>query len=168
MKIVSDAECYNWMKASRGTEFTWHGVREEYAHRTTYRLPVDTGKKTALARHLVAELNTALPGILWITGWGIFSSSENMALFDGYRRSIGEYRALYDAPGHIFTESDRVHIECIVDLAMYFYWDASLFDAGGIWIETSHDEFFSISAMDRRRLTEIDDRLSPLELTHHS
>ena len=88
-----------------------------------------------------------------------------MALFDGYRKSLGESRCIHAAPGHIFAESDLPQLECIIGLALYFYWDASLFDGlGTIVVRTSHDEWISIQAKDEAHLRTFRSNLDPLKL----
>lgn len=165
MKIVSQIECHEWLREKLRKDFAWHVVEHHYAYGLTYQMPVDTGKKTALARLLSAGIDATETGLLWITGWGIFPSSENMALFDRYRESMGERRSIGTAPGHLFGKSDVVAIECLLDLSLYFYWDTSLFDARGIWIKTSHDEYVSVNAIDAVRLKDFEDSLSRLKLT---
>src|ERR1700755_7937 len=83
-------------------------------------------------------------GCMWITGWGVFPSSENMALFDAYRRSIGETRPLQAAPGHLVQEGDDEKLECLLDLSLYFFWDVSLFDGATLRIALSHDEVLTV------------------------
>jgi hypothetical protein len=88
-----------------------------------------------------------------------------MALFDGYRKSFGENRPLHAAPGHVFSESDLKQVECLLDLALYFYWDGVFFEVpAGITVKTSHDEYISIRAKDRDRLSQIERVLSDFEL----
>ncbi len=136
-----------------------------YPHSVTYQLPSDTGKKTILGRVLAGSLDTTQPGLFWVTAWGIFPSSENMLLFDGYRKSLGESRSIYSAPGHIFVESDLQKVECLLDLALYVYWDASLFDgAGRIVVSMSHDECFSLYAKDKAQVQDFERNLERLKL----
>ncbi|MHB1033812.1 MAG: hypothetical protein ACYC35_05250 [Pirellulales bacterium] len=165
MRTLSEQECQEWLTAHLGRIATRQNLEREYANCVTYRLPIDTGKKTALARILSRSIDTSQFGMFWITGWGIFPSSENMALFDGYRRSLGENRVLSAACGHVFGESDLQQLECLLDLALYFYWDSSLFDgAGSIVVSTSHDEYLSVYTQDKARLRQFQDRLEPLKL----
>ena len=127
-----------------------------------YKLPSDTGAKTAIARAVVGIIGTRLPGLFWITQWGVFPSSENMAVFDGYRKSLGEHRALWDAPAHIFDGSELQQIECLLDLALYFYWDSFLFDKGRFAFKTSHDEYLAVYSKDEETLRAFQSSLSRL------
>jgi hypothetical protein len=165
MNIISQNECRDWLKTNIGSDFTVEKVEKEYPCGVTYLLPSDTGKKTALGRMLVGLLHVRSSGLFWITAAGIWPTSENMALFDGYRKSFGENRPLHAAPGHVFSESDLKQVECLLDLALYFYWDSLLFEVtAGIAVKTSHDEYISVRAKDRDRLSQIEHALIDFEL----
>lgn len=163
MKAISEARCEDW--ASRLDEaFSWSALEHRYGHVATYVIPADAGRKTALARAFSALSDGAGETLVWITAWGIFPSSQNMELFDGYRRSLNESRSIAEAPGHIFDSSDRNELECVLDLVLYFFWDASVFAPGGIWIRISHDEVFSVRATDTVTLNEWQEALAPFDL----
>jgi hypothetical protein len=165
VKVISAQECQEWLDIRFGRGSSWQKMEADYATCVTYQLPIDTGVKTAIARIVCQSISTDQPGLFWISAWRIFPSSQNMALFDGYRTSFGEHRPIHAAPGHLFGESDLRHIECLLDLALYFYWDASLFDgAGTIVVRTSHDEFVSIHAKDEERLKLFQRNLEGLKL----
>jgi hypothetical protein len=165
MKVISKPECADWLKANIASDFTVEKVEEEYPFGVAYLQPSDTGKKTALGRTLVGLLHVKSPGLFWITATGIWPTSENMALFDGYRESFGENRPLHAAPGHVFSGSDLKQVECLLDLALYFYWDSVLFEVPtGIAVKTSHDEYISVRAKDRDRLSQIERALIDFEL----
>jgi hypothetical protein len=165
MKIISQQECQEWFKTKLAKDFSREAVEANYPDYVTYRLPIDTGKKTALARALTRSIDMSRAGLFWITSWGIYPSSENMGLFDGYRRFLGESRTINAAPGHIFDESEAEKLECLLDLAFYFYWDASLLDgAGTIAVRTSHDECFSVLGKNIAYLQDFESKLGRLEL----
>lgn len=161
MKIISQNECQEWLETKLGENLT---LEVDYKHCLTYHSPNDSGKKTALARVLTHAIDARQPGLLWITAWGIFPSSENMALFDGYRRFLEEDRPIQAAPGHVFDQSDLQQIECLLALALYFYWDASLFNGADIAVKTSHDEWISVYAKDEERLRQFKIDLQNLKL----
>jgi|ERR1700722_2766302 hypothetical protein len=165
MRTISKPECREWLKANIGGDFTVEKVEGEYVYGVAYLVPSDTGKKTALGRALIAVLQVKSPGLFWITATGIWPSSENMALFDGYRRSFGENRPIHAAPAHVFDGSDLVQLECLLDLALYFYWDSLLFEGPeGVAVKTSHDEYISVRAKDPDRLSRIERNLIELGL----
>jgi hypothetical protein len=165
MKVISKPECDDWLKANIGSDFTVEGFEREYAYSADYLLPPDAGKKTALGRMLIGLLHVKSPGLFWITATGIWPSSENMALFEGYRQSFGESRPLHAAPGHVFSGSDLMRLECLFDLTLYFSWDSLLFEEpGGLALRTSHDEYISVHAKNRDRLSQIERTLADFGL----
>jgi hypothetical protein len=84
---------------------------------------------------------------MWIGEIGIWPSSENLELFEGYRRSLGETRPLHEAPLHEFGTEDYAALECLLDLVLYFIWDASLIDvSNGTTFHISHDEWIAVLA----------------------
>lgn len=90
----------------------------------TYSIPPDSGRKTALSR-LFAYLLLKTPNVcIYVSGWGVWESSENLDLFYGYRRSFGEKRTLLEAPMHVFEHSEERTFVSILSMALYFVWDA--------------------------------------------
>jgi hypothetical protein len=163
MKVISEEKCQEWLKDKLASSFSWEAVKAAYSYCISYQLPSDTGKKTVLGRVLIGCMAKAELGLFWINGWGIFPSSENMLLFDGYRKSLGESRSIHEAPGHIFNQKDLQNIECLFDLALYFYWDSSLFDEN-IVLRTSHDEYFVVYSKNKEQILELSLNLGHLKL----
>ena len=116
---------------------------------SAYSIPPDSGRKTALAR-LFAYLLLRNPDVfIYVSGWGVWRSSENLDLFYGYRRSFGETRPLIEAPVHLFERSDEDAFISILCMAFYFVWDASVFDAAGnVLVQISHDEWLEVRTND--------------------
>lgn len=165
MRGITKNECQAWLRVNLGGDFAVEGIEREYAYHSDYLLPSDCGKKTALGRTLVGLMRGKVNGLFWITAAGIWPSSENMALFDGYRQSLGERRPLDAAPGHAFNDSDLTQIECLLDLTLYFSWDSLLFEGpGGVAVRTSHDEFISVYSKNRDGLSQIERTLSEFGL----
>jgi hypothetical protein len=166
LQIITQEECRQWMTANLAIDSVQEKVEAYYPHRVCYALPKEVGRLTSLARFLIRwAIDAKQPGLFWITAWGIWQSSENMALFDGYRKSLGEHRAVYAAPGHVFGESDLTELEGLVDMALWYGWDASLFDgAGSIWIALSHHGFIDAYAKNEDRLKEFQSKLEPYNL----
>lgn len=164
MRIISKSESHSWIAGTFHEPFSWHAVESRYVCNATYLVPTDAGRKTALARTLVTLLDSRSEGLLWITGWGVFPSSENMTLFQGYRQTLQDERSLSAAPGHVFGGSDLNELECVLALVLYFSWDASVFDAGATWLRLSHDEVLSVSTTDRETLGRWRENLLEFEL----
>lgn len=111
----------------------------------TYSIPPDSGRKTALSR-LFAYLLLKTPNVcIYVSGWGVWESSENLDLFYGYRRSFGENRTLMEAPMHVFEHGDEHAFVSILSMALYFVWDAWIFDTEGrALVQISHDEWLEV------------------------
>src|SRR4051794_34957710 len=60
--------------------------------------------------------------LLWVTEWGVWSSSENWHLLYRLRESYAERRMLQDAPGHMFLEHEAVDLATFIGLALLFGW----------------------------------------------
>jgi hypothetical protein len=164
MHIVTADECHAWASARLQEPFSWLAMERAYSYRASYLLPNDTGKKTALTRALISSIDSPGEGLLWVTEWGVFPSCENMALFDGYRRSLGEERSLHAAPGHVFEGADVRELECLTDLVLYFFWSAAVIDAGASWLRISHDEVLTINTRDSAAFLSWEDRLADFDL----
>lgn len=96
MKFLTTEECSRWIG---DRESTCAGLSPHTEFTTlAYSVLNDSGKKTCIARAMAESLAIPKDGLLWITGWNIFPSGENMELFHGYRLSLGESRPLSLAP----------------------------------------------------------------------
>ena len=162
MRMMSRQESDDWLKAKFHKGFSLRAPKvvypnyRAYPHYVTYLLPTDTGKKTGIARILSSNVDATEPGLLLATEWGIWPSSENMALFDGYRKSLGESRSIGEAPGHLFDGSELTSVECLLDFFLYFYWGGFLVEGtGSMVVVISHDELFAVYMKDQSRFEEI-------------
>lgn len=164
MRIVSESECQSWLADRWREPFAWPAVQDRYTYSTAYVVPADAGRKTALARELNAQIDHRGQGLLWIHEWGVFPSSENMSLFQGYRRFLGDERSLFEAPGHLFNGADLSAVECLLDLVLYFFWGASVFDSRDTWLRVSHDEILSVHTTVPAVLTRWQESLAEFEL----
>jgi hypothetical protein len=159
MKIIDRDGCTSWLSATLREPFDWDVARRHYDCSVAYLLPREAGRKTALARGLSSLLTTGA-GLLWVTEWSVYPSSENMPLFLGYRRSLGEERTLHSAPGHLFEDGDFQVVECLIALGLYFCWDLHVFDGDSLWLHISHDEVIAAHASDQQVLASADELLS--------
>jgi hypothetical protein len=87
--------------------------------------------------------------LLWVTTWGVWSSSENWHLFYRLRESYGERRQLRDAPGHIYLNHERTDLTTFVELGLLFGWDFYLLTSPNYHTAfVSHDEFIEFHTDD--------------------
>lgn len=52
----------------------------------------------------------------------------------------------------------------LLGLALYFFWDVSLFAPDGVWVRISHDEMFSVHETEEAELPEWQEALAPFQL----
>lgn len=115
----------------------------------TYSIPRDSGAKTALSRVFAYLFLRKSSVCIYVSGWGVWGSSENLDLFYGYRRSFGENRPLIEAPVHLFEPTEEDTFVSILCMVFYFVWDAWVFDIEGkALVRISHDEWLEVRADD--------------------
>lgn len=135
-----------WLRTHGWINLDTEYLRNKLQFNRRYSIPVDTGRKTALARCL-SKLLDSFSGakFLWITDFDIWPSSENIELFDAYRRSLGEKSTLSEKPCHVFNDGNIVQLECFLDVILYFFWDVIVVDSvGDIALRISNDEYMDI------------------------
>jgi hypothetical protein len=165
MRILSSEEGQEWLTLNLWNQLTERSLRREFSQRVSYLLPADAGKKTGLARRLTASVDYTGEGLLWIDAWGIWPSCENMRLFQAYRKSLREERPLQDAPFHVFTEPDSHDVECLLDLALYFFWDVIVLEGSrSKAVRISHDEYIDLYARNHEGLAVFENSFSGLDL----
>jgi len=125
-----------------------------------YKIPPDSGSKTALSRLIAYLLLKKASVCVFVTGWGVWPNSENFDLFYGYRRALGETRPLIDAPFHIFESTEQDALVSILCMVFYFVWDAWVFDfeRKALFV-ISHDEWFEVLVHDEERIGEFKDQM---------
>ena len=86
---------------------------------------------------------------------GVCGSSENLDLFYGYRRSLGENRPLIEAPVHLFERTEEDAFVSILCMVLYFVWDALISDVERkALVRISHDEWLEVRADDEEAIKE--------------
>ncbi|HTU32710.1 MAG TPA: hypothetical protein VMF66_02785 [Candidatus Acidoferrum sp.] len=165
MKIISTDEACSMLGVESLPGFI-DSLSEHLPHRLgAYSIPTDSGAKCSLSKLLGDLLLPGAPIFIYVAEWGIWPSAENFDLFDGYRRSVGEDRPLKLAPVHVFETSDKSAFVSILSMALYFVWDAKVFDQSGTVLVTfSHDEWVEIETADPAVAREWSMELDPMEL----
>lgn len=142
MKILSVAQAARLLGTddlARFCEEAGSGDRENVA---TYALPKDSGFKVALARRLVNMLLERGPLLFWITGWGVWPSSEQPDVFYRYRLSLGESRHLNEAPVHLSEPGDEEVLISLLCIALCFVWGFEIVSLDQrVGVTVSHDEW---------------------------
>jgi hypothetical protein len=94
--------------------------------------------------------------LLWITGYGVWPSSENSHLYYRLRESYGDHRLLHEAPGHLCLKHEVDDLTTVLQLALLFGWDAyALPDSDHAAAFCSHDEFVECYARAPAELADI-------------
>jgi len=110
----------------------------------TKTIPNDSGKKNYIARE-ISNIEYGNECLLYIDGYGIWPSSENIELFKGYRKSIGIGESLAEKPAHLIARSEKTELYCLLCMVLYFCWGAILIpESANEIIRISHDECIDI------------------------
>src|SRR5579863_8033945 len=100
MWCVGKEESCQWC-LGRGIRLDEKGtpIVQEGRRAATFPLTQSWSKLTWLSRQLALYLEPFDECLLWVTLWGVWTSSENLHLFYRLRNSYGEHRQLWQAPG---------------------------------------------------------------------
>jgi hypothetical protein len=143
MRFYTKDECEEWL----------HGkgrVKPEETpevHRGHVHYPTTTGRMFYLAQWIGNSLLFRNPALVWITEWGIWSSSENWHLYYKLRQSYGDLRLLHEAPGHLFLGHESEDLTSFLQIAMLNGWGGYIltqFDYVNAFF--SHDEYIDFFA----------------------
>jgi hypothetical protein len=90
--------------------------------------------------------------LIWMTDYGVFSSSENQHLYYRLRQSYGDLRHLHDAPGHLCLKHERPDAVTLIYLSLLFGWDIHVLPvAGYARLFISNDEWLQIAFSDKNQ-----------------
>jgi hypothetical protein len=98
---------------------------------------------TWLSRYIASYVEPFDECLLWVTLFGVWSSSENLHLFYRLRESYGERRMLAMAPAHLFLSHEKADLATFIELALLFGWDFYVLPSAPAYRTAfvSHDEF---------------------------
>lgn len=107
MEFLSTKECRKWCQNN-------HIALDSRDHPTItaakggheFVIPTDAGQCVALVRQHMAAFEQRKT-LVWITGWGIWPSSERYHIFERLRLSYGCTQSLTDLPGQIFGAEEH-------------------------------------------------------------
>jgi hypothetical protein len=106
------------------------------------------------------------PTLLFITEWGIWSSSENWHLYYKLRQTYGDKRQLHEAPGHLFLEHEAEDLASFLQLSMLNGWGGYvLTEANYVNAFFSHDEYADFFGNNDANLADIRKGLGPSQPT---
>ena len=161
MRIIDKYETMTWL-AERGlTTSTGELVFTEFLSPSRFVIPVDSGEKTALSKTITSFFDFEDEALLWINEFGVWPSSEDRYLFEGFRQSLGEYSPLYEKPGHIFSNKDLEAVKALIAMVLYFCWGAVIVSISRSFIfKISHDEIIYLYVKNKEDLPSMRTTLS--------
>ena len=91
-------------------------------------------------------------GVLWISRWSVWPSSEDWPKFYALRGANGERRLIDDTPGHIFEASEGALLVTFVTLVFQNGWDSFVLTASNshlnpVRLRLSHDEWAEVQSI---------------------
>ena len=140
MKVTTKDDAAGLLKVDALDSFVIQRCEEMQLVGSGCRIPEDTASQTALAKFFSYLLLKHSEVCVYLTGWGLRPTAEQLDLLYGYRRSMGEMRSLSEAPLHLFDQSGTEALASILCMVFYFALEACVFDVEGkTMIRISHD-----------------------------
>jgi len=116
-------------------------------HRAHVHYPTTTGRILYLTQWIGNSLLFRNPALVWITEWGVWSSSENWHLYYKLRQGYGDLRLLNEAPGHLFLGHESEDLASFLQIAMFNGWGGYILtQADHVNAFFSHDEYIDFFA----------------------
>jgi hypothetical protein len=111
--------------------------------------------------------------VLWACGLPLGGDRSQEAVppddwrrYAQWRRTAGEARALYDAPGHKFEQGECAEASTAIEFALYLGWDAVIFGCRlRSLIRLSHDDLFQVMVHSREELSALSTQLTQIGLS---
>lgn len=123
-----------------------------------------------VADHLVEHLGDFTWAMLWVYGLPLGDRSrednapDDWRRYARWRRSAGEDRTLYEAPGQLFEQSERSKLVEVIEFAIYTGWDAIVLARPiRCVIALSHDDVIKVQS--RHNLSALAQQLQKLGLS---
>jgi len=117
--------------------------------RITYAKGRRSGHEASVAESSFRAIGAFDECLLWVTGWGIWPSSEDWPRYYAARGARGERRSLSKSPGHLFESTESLELAEFLTLVLENAWDAFLLQLtrGGsakVRVRVSHDEWIEV------------------------
>jgi hypothetical protein len=152
MRAYTKEECEQWLQRSKRALPVNPGYRIEYG--------ADDRRLAYRSRWIAENLLYRKRALLWITEWGIWSSSENWHLYQLLRKSHGEHRLLQEAPGHLFLDYEAADLASFLQVSVMNGWGGYLLtEADYVNAFFSHDEYMDFYSENSGLLAEVEEAL---------
>ncbi len=163
MRIVGRDEAMKWVSQKGLVSEDGTVVLPNAQARAAFRIPPDSGKKTALSLALASLVTGGDESLLWILEHGIWPSCEDPFLFDGFRKSIAACGPVSEHPAHLYGRDDAQTVQSLLALILYFVWGAVIVSPEqGVLVDISHDEIIEIEALSDSQMARIKARLGQI------
>ena len=162
MHFYTKEECETWLSGKqRQKPDLVPNVRVEQIE-----YPTSPYKFFYFAHFVASKLTYHRPSLLFITEWGIWSSSENWHLYYKLRQTYGDNRQLHEAPGHLFLGHEAEDLASFLQLSMLNGWGGYvLTEANYVNAFFSHDEYADFFGNNDANLADIRNALGPSQPT---
>jgi hypothetical protein len=152
MEFLEISEVSKWAEVHgllMGEEFNIQLPALPLTFRDAYAEGRRSGREQQAAKELIHYLGIWNECLVWITGWGVWPSSEDWPKFYAWRGSFGERRSLNTAPGQLFEQHERQILEELLIFIMENAWDANILcsvvgRADKVFGKISHDELYEV------------------------
>ncbi len=149
MRAYTKEECEQWLQRGK------RALPQPWRYRLEYG--ADDRRLAYRSRWIAEHLPYRKPVLLWITQWGIWSSSENWHLYHLLRKSHGEHRLLQEAPGHLFLDYEAADLASLLQVSIMNGWGGYLLtEADYVNAFFSHDEYIEFYSENSGLLTEVE------------
>lgn len=117
-----------------------------------------SGYEPAVASAILDALGGWTECLLWVTGWGVWASSEDWPRYYALRARHGQRLSIDVAPGHLATPADAADFSELLLQVLEQGWDAVLLPARDghvipLRVEVSHDGWVDVYAAEPVELT---------------
>lgn len=162
MKTLTATESAEWCSA-RGIELDAQRKPRHPGnglHCSRFEIPASANRLVWFCRFVEAELQPRNHCLLWVSGWGVWESSENWHLYYRLRQSYGDHRLLEDAPGHLFLGYETHDLVSFLQIGIAAGWDMHLLPSEGYGrVFISHDGWVEFAMTDAKELEKIKSEL---------
>jgi hypothetical protein len=152
LRCYTHQECEEWL--SDRTRKRPDQISDVRVERIDY--PSEPYRVFFFAHWIATSITYRMPTLLWVTEWGIWSSSENWHLYYKIRQIYGDHRLLQETPGHLFLEHEAEDLASFLQIAMLNGWGGYvLTHANYVNAFFSHDEYIDFYAAPGQNLAEV-------------
>ncbi|HEY3391667.1 MAG TPA: hypothetical protein VGK58_03095 [Lacipirellulaceae bacterium] len=145
MRFHTPTECEEWLMGRER-------IRPDIANaKPALRLeyPSSSHRMYSWAHWIASSITCEDRCLLWITEWGIWSSSENWHLYYRLRQSYHDMRLIDETPGHLFLAHETADLASFLQIAMLNGWGGYVLPAANyVNAFFSHDEYFDFYSDD--------------------